>query len=60
MVTIGSDSQMTTTETDGSYEVLFIDLITSVATTGDMISVEVGDGSGVRGTKSLHLQRRRP
>ena len=50
MVTVGSDSQMTTTETDGSYEVLFIDLITSVATTGDMISVEVGDGSGVRGT----------
>ena len=50
-VTVGSDSQMTTTETDGSYEVLFIrDLITSVATTGDMISVEVRDGSVVRGT----------
>ena len=50
-VTVGSASQMTTTETDGSYEVLFIrDLITSVATTDDMISVEVRDGSGVRGT----------
>ena len=50
-VTVGSDSQMATTETDGSYEVLFIrDLITSVATDGDMISVEVRDGSGVRGT----------
>ena len=51
MVTVGSDSRMTKTEIDGSYEVLFIgDLITSVATTGDMISVEVRDGSGVRGT----------
>ena len=50
-VTVGSDSRRATTETDGSYEVLFIgDLITSVATTGDMISVEVRDGSVVRGT----------
>ena len=52
MVTVGENSQTVQTETDGSYQALFIrDLITSVATTGDPISVVVSDSSGVqRGT----------
>ena len=51
MVTVGENSQTVQTEAGGSYRVLFIsDLITTVATTGDMISVVVSDGSVVRGT----------
>ena len=44
-------TQTVQTEVNGSYQALFIaDLITTVATTGDPISVEVSDGKGVRGT----------
>ena len=51
MVTVGENSQTVQTEAGGSYRVLFIgNLITPVATTGDMISVVVSDGSGPRGT----------
>ena len=50
MVTVGENSQTVQTGTDGSYMALFIsDLITTVATTGDPISVVVSDGSGPRG-----------
>ena len=49
-VTVGSGSQATTTDTDGSYTAEFVDLLNPVATSGDSISVEVSDGSGMRGT----------
>ena len=50
-VTVGSQApQMDTTDTNGFYSVAFVGLGTPVAKTGDPISVEVRDGSGVRGT----------
>ena len=48
-VTVGSNPPKTdTTEANGTYSVAFLGLGTNVATTGDPISVEVRDGSGVR------------
>ena len=50
-VTVGSQApQMDTTDTNGFYSVAFVGLGAAVAKTGDPISVEVRDGSGVRGT----------
>ncbi len=50
VVTVGENTQTVQTEVNGSYQALFIaDLITTVATTGDPISVEVSDAR-VRGT----------
>ena len=50
-VTVGSQApQMDTTDTNGFYSVAFVGLGTPAAKTDDPISVEVRDGSGVRGT----------
>ena len=50
-VTVGSNAPKTaTTNANGFYQVPFVGRGTTVATTGDPISVEVRDGSGVRGT----------
>ena len=50
-VTVGSQApQMDTTDTNGFYSVAFVGLGTPAAKTGYPISVEVRDGSGVRGT----------
>ena len=50
VVTVGSQTPRTVqTGTDGSYAASFVEPLSPVATTGDMLSVVVSDGSGPRG-----------
>ena len=56
-VTVGSMTEMDTTDANGSYSAAFIDLNMSVGTTGDPVSVVVKDASGkIRGTNNTPLR----
>ena len=55
-VTVGSNPVQTTqTESAGSFSTTTLDLLAPVASTGDMVSIVVSDGSGERGRAEFTL-----
>ena len=54
-VTVGSRSDMGTTEANGSFSVTFFDPLAPVASTGDPVSIVVSDSSGGRGSAEFTL-----
>ena len=54
-VTVGSRSDMGTTEANGSFSVTFFDPLAPVASTGDPVSIVVSDSSGDRGSAEFTL-----
>ena len=54
-VTVGSKSDMGTTEADGSFSVTFFDPLAPAASTGDSVSIVVSDDSGDRGSAEFTL-----
>ena len=54
-VTVGSKSDMGTTEADGSFSVTFFDPLAPAASTGDSVSIVVSDDSGDRGSTAFTL-----
>ena len=54
-VTVGSRSDMGTTEANGSFSVAFFDPLAPAASTGDPVSIVVSDDSGDRGSEEFTL-----
>lgn len=54
-VTAGGSTQTNTTKPDGSYSVAFVDLLTPVATTDDILVVVASDPTGERGRNESTL-----
>ena len=54
-VTVGSRSDMGTTEANGSFSVTFFDPLAPAASTGDSVSIVVSDDSGDRGSTAFTL-----